>query len=124
MRYYELRREVFTMSNKEASEAIRNEAFVKQGHVPTEAEKESMFKAQSLFIEDVRKSMKEGQPLEELKEYHDNKFAIMPSKVDEMEYLIVIFDMKVDELTGMLPIHYDKEEDKFYLLKEDEQPVE
>lgn len=114
IKHYEIERVSIRFTHEEFNKAVRYKAFNNGSkNFLTEERKREMATEQQKLIVALRKEMNIKGAYSTLAEYQNKKMTILPSLEDETEYIIVFFDVEVDERA--LPLKVDLEQNLFYL---------
>lgn len=113
MRYYEIMRYAFKITNESTNKTIRKEVFNDLDSNMSQERRSDMFNKQHAFIKLLRNEMQEGRILADIAEYKNNIMVIVASPNNINEYIIIIFDKHI---TGeRYEVKMDKELNKIYI---------
>lgn len=114
IKHYEINRVAINFTHDELNKAVRYKAFNNgSSEFITEERKKEMFTEQQKLIVALRKEMHAEGAYPSLAEYQNKKMSILPSLEDETRYIMIFFDVEVDDRLLNLKINF--EENLFYL---------
>lgn len=113
MRYYEIKRYAFEITDESVNKTIRKEIFNDLKPAENDAKLQKMRQNQQIFIESLRSQMKKGEAFEDIAEYKNKIMVILASPNENNEYVAIIFDKEVTGKQYLLKI--DIEIDKIYI---------
>lgn len=115
MRYYEIKRHAFEITDEEANRLIRDKVFNNLKPAESDEKRKAMYQSQKNFINSLRKQMEEGKSFEDIKEYKNKVMVVIAVPDEDNTYAAIFFDR--EKTDKMYSINIDLEKELLYITE-------
>ena len=115
MRYYEIKRYAFEITDESVNRLIRDKFFNNLKPAESDEKRKAMYQGQKNFINSLRKQMEDGKSFEDIKEYRNKVMFVIAAPDENNTYAAIFFDK--DKTDEMYLINMDLEKELLYITE-------